>query len=1093
MTSAPGETPDEKPIAGEAIDVSPQACKLLIIAHHAGLRAELRQVMEQGAGSHYELIESETGTAGVRALNAGDVSPDCVLLVHEPPGLDALEVLAALRADGPVPPWPVVILTPADRPETGRAALRAGAMEVVGPGALSARALTQAIENAIDRFAPWRTVRDSARDVEHTGNSRAQLEAVLNAMADGVVVFGMDGSVVLLNEAEARINGFASAAEMKRDLGFFAEIYELSSDDGRSLPVEEWPVSRVLRGETLPGLQLRARRRDTGQHWHIHFSGAPVRDEEGRQVLAIIVTRDLTDQVRAGQALHASQRRYRTLFESIDEGFCLIQMLLDEHGKPIDYRFLETNAAFEGHTGLVNATGRTARELVPELDESWFRRYGNVALTGETLRFENHAPAMNRWFEVFAARAGEPEARQVAILFKDVTERKRTEQALRESEARAHQAAARAEAESHLLDAVLQAAPAGIIVAEASGKLVRMNPANARLWGNAPESGSVDEYQEWKGWWADGSERHGRRLEAGEWAMARALRGEPVPGDLVEIEPFDAPGLRRTILNSAAPVRDAEGRILGAVVAQTDITDRVQAEAAVRRNEERHRLVSRATNDVIWDWDLTTDLLEWNEAVLTHFGCTREELGPTIDGWYRHIHPEDRGRVVTGIHAAIDGGQDAWTDEYRFRRSDGSYATFLDRGHIGRDASGKAVRMIGSMLDLTERRRTEAALRESKEHFEALADNISQLAWMTDETGAIFWYNQRWFDYTGTTHDEMEGWGWQQVHHPDHVERVTERFLRHIAAGEVWEDTFPLRGKTGEYRWFLSRAHPIRDGSGQVRRWFGTNTDITAQLEAEDQLKEALRTRDEFLSIASHELRTPLTSLKLQMQMTQRRIERGDPGAYEPKRVSKLVEQSNHQLARLTRLVGDMLDIARIRTGRLVIEPGPVDAVELIREVMERLSPHLAEARTPATLEAPERLEAEWDRFRIEQVVTNLLTNAMRYGDHKPVAVKLRLQEGRILLSVEDQGLGIAKESQERIFNRFERAISASDVSGLGLGLFISRQIIEAHGGRIWVESEGPGRGAAFFVELPVFPDFNPLKLAGKEPSAASRRPSVRA
>ena len=1045
-------------------------------------------MVERGSERPSALIEAETGAEGVRRLTGGDAVPDCVLLAHEPPGLDALEVLTALRAERPVPPCPVVILSGpgAQGRELERAALRAGAMECLQRSSLNAQALTHAVENAIERFAPWRTALPSP--VAHTDSSQAQLEAVFNAMADGVVVFDMAGNVVLLNEAEARINGFASAAEMKRDLAFFASIYELSSEDGQPLPVEEWPVSRVLRGETLTSCQLHARRRDTGQEWHIYFSGAPVRDEAGRQVLAIVITRDVTRQVRAEKALQASQQRYRTLFESIDDGFCIIQMLFDEHDQPIDYRFLETNAAFESHTGLTNAVGRTARELVPQLDASWFTFYGNVATTGKATRMENHAPAMGRWFEVYALRAGEPEHRQVAVVFKNITERKLAEQALRESEARAHQAAAKAEAESFLLDAVLQAAPAGIIVAEASGKLVRMNPANERLWGMAPHSGSVDEYGEWKGWWADGSQRHGCRVEAQEWAMARALRGETAPGDIVEIEPFDAPGIRRTMLNSAAPVRDAEGRILGAVVAQMDITARVEAEAAVRQSEERHRLVSRATNDVIWDWDLQTNRVEWNEAVQAHFGCTREELGPTVESWYSRIHPEDRDRVVAGIHAAIDGSQESWTDEYRFRRSDGSYATFLDRGHIGRDASGRAVRMIGSMLDLTERRRAEAALRESKERFEALADNISQLAWMTDETGSIFWYNQRWFDYTGTTLDEMQGWGWQKVHHPDHLERVLERFKKHLAAGEVWEDTFPLRSKTGEYRWFLSRARPIRDDTGQVRHWFGTNTDITEQLEAEAQLKEALRARDEFLSIASHELRTPLTSLKLQLQVTQRRIARGDQSAYEPGWVGKLVEQSNRQLARLARLVNDMLDIARIRTGRLIIEPSVVDAVALTREVLERLGPHLAEAGTPATLEAPERLLAEWDHFRIEQVVMNLLTNAMRYGDHKPVAVKLRSHEGRVLLSVQDQGLGIAKESQERIFNRFERAISANDVSGLGLGLFISRQIVEAHGGRIWVESDGPGHGATFFVELPTFPDFNQPKPDGADRGAASRQ-----
>jgi PAS domain S-box-containing protein len=1068
--------------------VSGQTWKVRIIANDAMLRSELRRMLEHGSDKRHAFVESETSAAGMRSLNAGDAAPDCMVLVHEPPGLEALEVLTALRAERPVPPCPVVVVSAstADGYELERAALRAGAMECLARSSLDAHALTRAVENAIHRFTPWRTTAPAT--VQHEGSSRAQLEAVLNAMADGVVVFDMAGKVVLLNEAEARICGFANVSDMKRDLTFFEEIYALSFDDGRPLPVKGWPVSRVLRGETVTHVELRARRLDTGQEWHIDFSGAPVRDEEGRQVLAIVITRDITNQVRAKKALRMSQRRYQTLFESIEDGFCLIQMLFDERGEPIDYRFLETNAAFANHTGLENAVGQTVRELIPRFDSSWIMRFGNVALTGDTLRFENHDLAMNRWFEVFASLAGEPENRQVAIVFKNITERKQAEQALRESEARAHQAAAKAEAESRLVDAVLEAAPVGITVVEASGKLVRMNPAHARLWGLSPLSESMDEHREWKGWWADGSERHGRRLELREWAMVRALRGESVPGDIVEIEPFDAPGTRRTMLNSAAPVRDAAGRILGGVVAQMDITARVAAEVTVRKSEERHRLVSRATNDVIWDWDIETNRLDWNEAVRTHFGCTPAELGPTVEGWHNRIHPEDRDRVLTGLHAALDGGQDSWSGEYRFRKSDGTYATVLDRGHIGRDASGKAVRMIDSMLDLTERQRAEAALRESKERFEALADNISQLAWMTDETGRLSWYNQRWLDYTGTTLEEMNKVSWLYFHHPDHVQRVVERFTRHIAAGEVWEDTFPLRGKTGEYNWFLSRARPIRDGTGQVRHWFGTNTDITAQREAEARLKEALRARDEFLSIASHELKTPLTSLKLQMQMTQRRIERGDPGVYEPERMGKLVEQSSQQLSRLTRLVNDMLDIARIQTGHLIMEPSRVDAVELTREVLERLSPHLAQEGTPATLEAPERLDAEWDRFRIEQLVTNLLTNAMRYGNHHPVTVTLRSQDGNILLSVRDQGLGIAKESQERIFKRFERAISASDVSGLGLGLFISRQIVEAHGGHIWVESEGPGRGATFFVELPVFPDFNQPKLGGDTAPRQERR-----
>ena len=141
--------------------------------------------------------------------------------------------------------------------------------------------------------------------------------------------------------------------------------------------------------------------------------------------------------------------------------------------------------------------------------------------------------------------------------------------------------------------------------------------------------------------------------------------------------------------------------------------------------------------------------------------------------------------------------------------------------------------------ELAEHKRIEDALRASEEKFRTMADNIAQFAWMTDAEGWIFWYNQRWFEYTGTTFEDMQGWGWRAVHHPDHLERVEARFRRCLATGEFWEDTFPLRGRDGEYRWFLSRAVPIRDEAGRVLRWFGTNTDITAQRDAEIALRQS--------------------------------------------------------------------------------------------------------------------------------------------------------------------------------------------------------------------------------------------------------------
>lgn len=159
-----------------------------------------------------------------------------------------------------------------------------------------------------------------------------------------------------------------------------------------------------------------------------------------------------------------------------------------------------------------------------------------------------------------------------------------------------------------------------------------------------------------------------------------------------------------------------------------------------------------------------------------------------------------------------------------------------------KDASGDITFAMCSVRDITHQRAVEESLRNSQQRFVALADNMAQLAWMADETGYIFWYNQRWFQYTGTTLSQMEGWGWKQVHHPDHIDRVVEKFSAHLASGEVWEDIFPLRSVDGRYRWFLSRAIPIRDeATGRIALWCGTNTDITEQRNATQRLRQKAR------------------------------------------------------------------------------------------------------------------------------------------------------------------------------------------------------------------------------------------------------------
>lgn len=233
------------------------------------------------------------------------------------------------------------------------------------------------------------------------------------------------------------------------------------------------------------------------------------------------------------------------------------------------------------------------------------------------------------------------------------------------------------------------------------------------------------------------------------------------------------------------------------------------------------------------------------------------------------------------------------------------------------------------------------------------------------------------------------------------------------------------------------------------------------------EAQSAIRARDEFLSIASHELRTPLTSLKLQAQSSKRSIEKGDPNVFSREKITKLVDGLDRQTDRLTRLVEDMLDISRMNTGKLRIDFESVDMSTLLKEVLERFEKQLSNADCKVALNVQDSVLGLWDRGRIDQVISNLLTNALKYGAGRPISITLSTDRENAVLRMKDQGIGIAEKDQIRIFERFERAISANEVSGLGLGLYIVRQILELHGGSIFVQSR-LGEGSEFTVTLPL-------------------------
>lgn len=284
-----------------------------------------------------------------------------------------------------------------------------------------------------------------------------------------------------------------------------------------------------------------------------------------------------------------------------------------------------------------------------------------------------------------------------------------------------------------------------------------------------------------------------------------------------------------------------------------------------------------------------------------------------------------------------------------------------------------------------------------------------------------------------------------------------------------------LDGKMQDHLLNISYT-PFRAGDGRITGILAFVHDVTEQVLAmrkadtlAQDLQAAVAARDTFLGIASHELKTPLTSLMLQAQMNQRTFLRHGSGAFTPERIQKLLENVNRQTERLTRLVDDMLDISRISSGKLAMNPERIDISRLARETIERFSQQLAAAGCDLTLDLEPSVEGNWDPHRIEQVIINLITNVIRYAPGAPVHASLKKDGQKAVFAVQDHGPGIASESRERVFERFERVGASANVTGLGLGLHISRQIVEAHGGEIHAEGE-LGKGSMFVVEIPLFP-----------------------
>jgi PAS domain S-box-containing protein len=385
---------------------------------------------------------------------------------------------------------------------------------------------------------------------------------------------------------------------------------------------------------------------------------------------------------------------------------------------------------------------------------------------------------------------------------------------------------------------------------------------------------------------------------------------------------------------------------------------------------------------------------------------------------------------------------------------------------VSYDAEGKPILIHGINQDVTESYSGQIALRE----LSAIYSNVPGILFTIKvEPGERFRFasmNPAGLAAMGVREEQVVGRMVEEVIAPESVSLVLEKYREAIRTKSTvrWEErsTYPAGAKFGEVA-----VTPMVDQGGSVAYLSGAVHDLTERKRLEEALRAAVESRDEFIFIASHELKTPLTALHLQIQLLRRLMTTSDTTAH-PEQID-VCNSAMESMNALNRLINDLLDVTRIRAGKLTIHLQDVDLREEVRRVISKTRDYAAASGSSIVFVADDSVNGRWDPTRMRQVVTNLLSNAIKFGAGQAITVRLHFAAGgeAARLEIQDHGIGIAKELQPKVFDRFQQAPTSARGSGLGLGLYIARQIVEAHGGSIQIESE-PGKGSLFIVELPL-------------------------
>ncbi|MEH2326691.1 MAG: PAS domain-containing protein [Nostoc sp.] len=1092
--------------------MSQQQRILLIVDDSPEDRKLYQQYLLRDRKYSYTILEA---TLGVQALELWQRDqPDAVLLNYRLSDLDGLEFLAQLQLLTPQPCLPVIVVTGQANEAIALQAIKAGAQNYIVKEQITPEGLQIAINGAIEtvrlhtqlqqRIERERVVSYIIQKIHQSLNLDEILQTIVTQVreflhTDRVLVFRFkpDGNgTVVAESVGAEWRSLLSSTiydpclaenylawnrqEISYDPAFIEDYIQRYSQDVTAIfdiqdstidpcdlelladQVKANLVVPIIYGNYFWGLLI-VHKCVSSHRWQ------PLEidlvKEVASQVGIAIRQTELYEQVQNGLT---ERRRVETQLRSSEEQLrlALLASRMGTWNWNIQTGKISWSDNLEALFGLQPGEFDGSLEMFVarlHLDDC-DRVLADVAhavATGEDYDIEFRVVYPNgkiRWTlsqgKVFYNQQGQP--MQMAGIDIDITERKRSADAVRESGERFRQLAEN-------IDAVFW------ITEVSENRVSYVSPAYQRLWGLNPE-----ELYQGKQSWVERIHPEDRE------STDRAFHEKAVVGKFDQEYRIILPdGSIRWVHDRCFPLRDETGEIYRFAGIAEDISERKQVEQSLRDSEERLQMALEGSGGGLWDWNIVTNEDYLSSRWLEMLGYEQGELPGNFSSWERLIHPEDKVWVMERLNAHLQDDSVSYKFEYRMLTKSGEWKWIANHGKVVlRDQQGNALRMAGIHHDITDRKQAEEALRQSEERYRCLAELIPQLVWTANAEGALIDVNQRWLEFTGLTPEQTHNICWKEVIHPEDIIILAQKWSEAVQQGTSYQAEGRMRRADGVYRWHLHQAIGQKDKQGQILKWFGSATDIEAQkqLEAErDRLfqleqtaraeaERANRIKDEFLAILSHELRSPLNPILGWTKLLQTR-------KFNATKTAEALATIERNAKLQTQLIDDLLDVAKILRGKLSIDAAPVNLAFVIESAIDTVSTAAIAKSILLHPVLPNIGQVSGDSNRLQQIVWNLLSNAIKFTPKGGrVEIRLKQTDDQAQIIVSDTGKGISPDFLPYIFESFRQ----EDVSitrkygGLGLGLAIVRQLVEAHGGTIAADSPGVGLGATFTVQLPL-------------------------